>query len=387
MDNRIVYCQNCRAANLLSDSHCSECGTRLLLVIFPSSLQYDTNQTPTYYEDHLLERVSILELRQAQLSEALRGMTEILRDQNAAIREERDLIRTLMGLLKDQNRDVDPSPGIIPEKVSTIKEEGDSLMRLVADCRKLIGENNERRAFQMLESARAVSPANLSLMAFYARELCRAERFKKAAEVADDGLKAASDDTGLLLISGAANAEIANLEQSRRSLGILARDGRESGIVNLVWGIISAYAGNWSECIAALKECSGKIAHPEIDYLSGCAYYQLGRYQMSGRHLSAAARAVPDFADAWFMLHVVQLLRNDPRKAEDSLRKAEDSGERDAQCAAFLTSRREYRSEFALPFRHFAERRKFVLSGGSTRIRRVVRNELEKALDSVRSWL
>lgn len=383
MDNRIVYCQNCRAANSLSESHCSECGTRLLLVIFPSSLQYDTNQTPTFYEDHLLERVSILELRQAQLSEALRGMTDILREQNVAIREERDLIRTLMGLLNDRTNAGEPSFAAISENVPKNEDDGDELTRLVAESKRLIAENNERRAFQMLESARVVSPTNLSLVAFYSRELCHAERFKKAAEVADDGLKAAPDETGLLLLSGVANAEIANLEQARRSLGILARDGRGSGIVNLVWGIISAYAGNWSECIAALKECSGKIAAPEIDYLAGCAYYQLGRYQMAGRHLSAAAKAVPDFADAWFMLHVVQMLRDDPRKAEESLRKAEESGERDAQCAAFLTSRREYQSELALPFRHFAERRKFVLSGGSTRVRRVVRSELAKALDSV----
>ncbi len=382
MENRTVYCQNCRAANPLSESHCSECGTRLLLVIFPSSLQYDTNQTPTFYEDHLLERVSILELRQAQLTEALYGMTEILREQSDAIREERDLIRLLVGMLQDPGDDPTASDAETPEIVALGGEEREALMRLIVESKKLIGENNERRAFQMLESARAISPSNLPLVAFYARELCTAERFKKAAEIADDGLRTAPDDARLLVLSGVANAEIANFEQARRSLGLLARDGRGPAIANLVWGIISAYAGNWTECIAALKECSGKIADPVIDYLTGCAYYQLGRYQMASRHLSAAAKAAPDFADAWFMLHVVQLLRNEPEKAEESFGKAGKSDDRDAQCAAYLTSKREYRSELSLPFRHFSERRKFVLSGGSTRIRRVVRNELAGFLDS-----
>lgn len=382
MENRTVYCQNCRAANPLSESHCSECGTRLLLVIFPSSLQYDTNQTPSFYEDHLLERVSILELRQAQLTEALYGMTEILREQSEAIREERDLIRLLVEMLREQNRSSSPAEGETPEIVTIGGDEREMLTRLIVESKKLIGESNERRAFQMLESARAIAPSNLALVIFYARELCVAERFQKAAEIADEGLRSAPDDAKLLILSGIANAEIANIDQARRSLGILSRDGDGSGIVNLVWGLVSAHAGNWSECIAALKECSGKIDDPVIDYLTGCAYYQLGRYQMASRHLSAAAKAAPDLADAWFMLHVVQLLGNEPRKADESLRNAEESGDRDAQCIAFLTSRREYNSELALPFRHFAERRTFVLSGGSTRIRRAVRRELAKFLDA-----
>ena len=72
MEKKIAcYCQNCRAANPVGETNCVRCGTRLLLVVFPQSLKYDTNYEPSFYEDHLLERVSILELRLAQITEQL----------------------------------------------------------------------------------------------------------------------------------------------------------------------------------------------------------------------------------------------------------------------------------------------------------------------------
>lgn len=72
MENKIsCYCQNCRQANSVGETNCRRCGTRLLLVVFPQSLKYDTNDAPSFYEDYLLERVSLLELRLAQLTEQL----------------------------------------------------------------------------------------------------------------------------------------------------------------------------------------------------------------------------------------------------------------------------------------------------------------------------
>ena len=87
MERTPVYCQNCRSRNSLRDTHCQNCGTRLLLVVFPQSLQFDTNHVPSYYEDHLLERVSLLELRLVQMSESLRIAMEIIREQGKIVRE------------------------------------------------------------------------------------------------------------------------------------------------------------------------------------------------------------------------------------------------------------------------------------------------------------
>ena len=70
-----------------------------MIVVFPNSLQYDTNQTPTFYEDHLLERISALEIRVDQLSTAIRGIVDVLKEQGKLLNDERDLIQQLYGVI------------------------------------------------------------------------------------------------------------------------------------------------------------------------------------------------------------------------------------------------------------------------------------------------
>jgi hypothetical protein len=79
VDRKIsCYCQNCRAANDVGETICRNCGTRLMLVVFPQSLKYDTNYVPSFYEDHILERVSLLELRLSQITEQLAMALEFI---------------------------------------------------------------------------------------------------------------------------------------------------------------------------------------------------------------------------------------------------------------------------------------------------------------------
>jgi patatin-like phospholipase/acyl hydrolase len=98
-----IYCQNCRSANDLSETHCRECGTRLLLVIFPNSLQYDTNHVPTYYEDHLLERVTLLELRLAQLAGRLESAFELLQRGLDSFQKDHVLLLSFLEAVKRSN--------------------------------------------------------------------------------------------------------------------------------------------------------------------------------------------------------------------------------------------------------------------------------------------
>ena len=98
-----IYCQSCRAANDSNETHCQECGTRLLLVVFPSSLQYDTNHVPTYYEDHLLERVTLLELRIAQISERLESAFDFLQRGLEAFQKDQILLQSFLETIKQLN--------------------------------------------------------------------------------------------------------------------------------------------------------------------------------------------------------------------------------------------------------------------------------------------
>src|SRR5687767_12265222 len=64
------FCQNCRAANPLGQEYCQRCGTRLMLIVRPPSMRVDFPET-TPHEEHLLERLTILENTMARLAERL----------------------------------------------------------------------------------------------------------------------------------------------------------------------------------------------------------------------------------------------------------------------------------------------------------------------------
>jgi uncharacterized protein YwgA len=99
------YCQNCRAANTVGETSCRRCGTRLLLVVFPQSLKYDTNHVPSFYEDHLLERVSLLELRLAQVTEQLAMAYEFISREAKSFQRDHALLESFFETLQTVNPD------------------------------------------------------------------------------------------------------------------------------------------------------------------------------------------------------------------------------------------------------------------------------------------
>ncbi|HET7114650.1 MAG TPA: zinc ribbon domain-containing protein, partial [Pyrinomonadaceae bacterium] len=95
------YCQKCLAANPLGQEFCTRCGTRLMIVVEPSSARYETTTTSLSSDEHLLERISAAENRVARLAERLeRSLDLLLRyAQNAYF--DRSLMRALVGLLTE----------------------------------------------------------------------------------------------------------------------------------------------------------------------------------------------------------------------------------------------------------------------------------------------
>jgi len=73
------YCQKCRAANPMGQEFCLRCGTRLMIVVQPPSVRVDVAET-TPQEEHLLERLTLLENTLARLAERLEeGLKLLLR--------------------------------------------------------------------------------------------------------------------------------------------------------------------------------------------------------------------------------------------------------------------------------------------------------------------
>jgi hypothetical protein len=95
------YCQKCLAANPLGQEFCARCGTRLMIIVEPSSSRFEVSSGGLSTDEHLLERISAAENRVARLAERLeRSLDLLLRyAQNAYF--DRSLVRSLVNLLAE----------------------------------------------------------------------------------------------------------------------------------------------------------------------------------------------------------------------------------------------------------------------------------------------
>ena len=70
------YCQKCVAPNPLGQDFCVRCGTRLMIVVEPSAARFELSEQAISTDEHLLERISILESRVSRLTERLERTLE-----------------------------------------------------------------------------------------------------------------------------------------------------------------------------------------------------------------------------------------------------------------------------------------------------------------------
>jgi len=94
------FCQKCCAANPLGQEFCLRCGTRLMIVVQPPSMRINPTET-TPHEEHLLERLTILENTLARLTERLEQGLKLLLRQSETTFTHHALVKSLIEILNE----------------------------------------------------------------------------------------------------------------------------------------------------------------------------------------------------------------------------------------------------------------------------------------------
>ncbi|HEX6729169.1 MAG TPA: zinc ribbon domain-containing protein [Pyrinomonadaceae bacterium] len=96
------YCQRCLSANPLGQDFCVNCGTRLMLVVEPSSARFEAPpDSMLSTNEHLLERVSATETRITRLAERLERSLDVVVKQAQNSYFDRTLVTVLVELLAE----------------------------------------------------------------------------------------------------------------------------------------------------------------------------------------------------------------------------------------------------------------------------------------------
>jgi hypothetical protein len=94
------FCQKCRAANPLGQEYCGRCGTRLMIIVQPPSVRVDVADTSPH-EEHLLERLTILENTLARLAERVEQGLKLLLRQSETAYTNHALVKSLIEILNE----------------------------------------------------------------------------------------------------------------------------------------------------------------------------------------------------------------------------------------------------------------------------------------------
>ena len=319
------YCQKCLAANPLGQEFCGRCGTRLMIVVEPTSSRFETGSTSLSTDEHLLERISAAENRVARLAERLeRSLDLLLRyAQNAYF--DRSLMRALVGLLtEDGVVDTERLERMWSERCQrdTVEQEEnvhrDELrLRIIAGARVsdkeafeelvnegflLIEDKQIPQGIAKLQSAAEIAEENAALNLFIGEHFFRRGQTKQARAYLTKAHAAMPDDLRISLLLGLTCADDDEVELAKDLLSNATAQGGSSFAVHYGLGWVFVAEKNWRRALGEFKRALTVRPSPEAHYVLGCLYYELNRDELAVRHLRKATKMDEGYAEAFYLL-------------------------------------------------------------------------------------
>jgi tetratricopeptide (TPR) repeat protein len=401
------YCQKCLAANPLGQDFCFRCGTRLMIVVEPASMRYDNSEAGGAAEEHLLERVSVLENRLGRLTDRLERALDLLLRHAQNSYFDRALLKSLIGLLNEDGvvesakldrlwqerceqdaaaQEENSRRAAVQAKIlSTYRgPERVSFEQLVNEGFLIIEARNLDGAVQVLQRAVEKNPQNGPLLSFIGEQFFRGGKMKLARQFLSRASEVSPDDNHILLLLALACGDEGETEKAKMLLETLTRRGGSSFAAHYGLGRLFVAEQKWQKAVREFKRALTSKPSPEANYALACLYYQLRRDGLATRHLLAAIEMDNRYREAFHLLGLVYKRLGNLEAASNAFAKATVAGvEGDASKAPGDRKLRapDERSEPSL-FLTGARRRKKLMTGGDVRLAKALREDALKAFIS-----
>ncbi len=362
------YCQKCLAANSLGQEFCSRCGTRLMIVVEPTSSRFETGTAALSTDEHLLERISAAEARTARLAERLeRSLDLLLRyAQNAYF--DRSLMRALISLLEDdgvvQSERLEKMWSERCERDAVEQEETvhrDELrLRILAHAHAmerpvfaelvnegflLIEDKQVQEGISKLKRAAEMSDENAALNLFIGEHYFRRGKTKHARTYLTRAHEALPGDLRVSLLLGLTCADDGEVEQAKSLISAAMREGGSSFAGHYGLGWLFVTEKNWRRALGEFKLALTARPSPEAHYVLGCLYYEMNRDSLAVRHLRKAVQMDESYAEAFYLLAQTYERTGQKELAREALKRA---GHRGVAAPLFQTTKSGFRRLMAV---------------------------------------
>ena len=331
------YCQKCLAANPLGQEFCARCGTRLMIVVEPSSSRFEVGSAGLSTDEHLLERISAAENRVARLAERLeRSLDLLLRyAQNAYF--DRSLVRALVDLLAEdgvvqtdrlerlwsercQRDAVEQEENVHRDELRLrILARADASLadavgkqsptpdkkvfeELVKEGFLLIEDKQITQGITKLQRAAEIADENAALNLFIGEHFFSRGKSKLARTYLAKAHAALPNDVRVSLLLGLACADNGEVELAKNLLSNANAQGGSSFAGHYGLGWLFVAEKKWRRALGEFKRALTVRPSPEAHYVLGCLYYELNRDTLAVRHLRKATKMDAGYTEAFHLL-------------------------------------------------------------------------------------
>jgi tetratricopeptide (TPR) repeat protein len=395
------YCQKCLAANPLGQDFCSRCGTRLMIVVEPASMRYESTESSSMGDEHLLERVSGLENRLARLTDRLERTLDLLLRQAQNSYFDRALLKSLISVLNEdgivetakleqlwQKRCEQDAAA---QEQSTRREgirakitagyRGASratFEQLVNEGFLFIEDGETDRGIRALERASELDSSNGLLLSFLGEHFFRNAKTKPARAYLTRAFELSPEDNHVLLLLGLVCGDEGETEQARELLKTATRRGGPSFAAYYGLGRLFVAEQNWEKALREFKRALAAKPSPEAHYALACLYYQLKRDELALRHLLDALALDAEYGEALYLLGLVY-----KRTGYDELaRGAFERAFADARAWRRLEKKKRVSNRddaASIAFKTWIGKYKRLVTGGDVRLAKALREDALKA--------
>lgn len=345
----MIFCQACGTSNPEEAEFCRLCHQKLLVVsgaTAESEAFEDTVEESFSFDEHLLERISILE-------EAVKRTAETVRQLLGALRKhERSLLVSHTGV--ESVRELLEQKGVLGhdewsrlwqakmdyqllalekrERFSSIKERIVALYRgerrkafveLLEDAEYALFASDIERAVGALAEAFKLDRTNYELAYFLGEIYFNEADPETALSYFSRVLEVKPDHYEGLVFSGVIHNERGNNARAEEFLKRAVALYPESFLPNFSLGAVYAAEGQLAKAVVFLEKATASDPVPQAQFLLGRCLYEMGRLTAAIKALREAVRLDPAFEEAHHLLGLAYLDRRWNQRALESFRAAQ----------------------------------------------------------------
>jgi tetratricopeptide (TPR) repeat protein len=345
-----VLCQVCGARNPEDQEYCNRCHQKLLVLSGAGSAEEEgfeeEGEENFSFDEHLLERISILEevvKRTAETVRQLLGalykqeknilinqtglatMRELLERKRTIGREEwSDLWESKMDYqllaLEKRERFV-----AIKDKIAALYHGGRRKIFLqhLEDAEYALFAFDVERAVRALESAYKLDRDNYELAFFLGETHFNEGQAEQALTYFSRVLELKPDHYEGLIYSGVIHHERNDGDRAEEHLKRAVARYPDSFLPHFSLGAVYAGQGHLARAAVFLEKAVEIDAVPQALFLLGSCYHEMGKLVPAVKYLQEAVRHDPGFEEAYHLLGIAYLDRHWHRKALDAFRQAQ----------------------------------------------------------------